>query len=404
MKFSLSVKKNNIEGLLLLFPVILIFISEILHFTHPQIGVAIKFLAIFSMLSITLLKNKYNIHSLWIFTLLIPILIYHFFISFSYRAAIEELIRYLFPVVILFYSYTLKNRFKLLFNFFLVFFIVNIIAQIVNYILWQKGIKLWYFDLHENGVYTIPSVYGIMRATGVMGFFSLFGFFCLIMFFLIETYYKGKLKGLLMILSLAGLFASISYKGIVTFVILIFILSKKKLQIISGFILLILIFIFSFPKKALDFYEGAILRTELYISEGNSARSESYRVMVNHTGLLGEGLGSFGGPASIDHDSPFYNEVNFNWYGLELGTTDTYFPHLFVEIGLVGALLYLLFLLSPLLRRRVSIQALRILGIVYFALFFDAAFSYSLNNTGYLMVAIIWVFPIIYYSQQNEKS
>jgi hypothetical protein len=280
---------------------------------------------------------------------------------------------------------------------------LNLFAQVVNYVLWQKGIVLWFFSAHENGVYTIPSVYGIMRATGILGFFSLFGFFYLLMFFIIETYYKGRFKLILLLLSVIGLFASISYKGIVTFLVLIFIFSKQKLKIISGFAILSVILILSFPERALEFYEGALLRTEVYISEGNSARSESYRVMAKHTGLLGEGLGSFGGPASVDHDSPFYDEVNFNWYGLKLGTTDTYFPHLFIEIGLIGAILYLLFLMSPLFRKKISIRALRILDVIYFALFFDAAFSYSLNNTGYLIVALIWVFPVIYYSKNDEK-
>ncbi|WP_121666119.1 hypothetical protein [Mesonia aquimarina] len=404
MNSILSIKRDTLDKAFLLFPVILIFISEILHFIFPSIGVAVKFLGLISMVGISILKGKFNTNSLIIFAFLIPVLIYHYFVSFSYKAATEELVRYCFPIVILFYSYTLKDQFKLIFNFFLVFFFINLFAQIVNYILWQKGVVLWFFDTHENGSYTIPSVYGFMRATGVLGFFSLFGFFYLLMFFIIETYYKGRFKVVLLLLSLSGLFASISYKGIVTFLVLIFVFSKKKLQIISGFIFLAAILVFSFPDKALEFYEGALLRTELYISEGNSARAESYRVMANHTGLLGEGLGSFGGPASVDYGSPFYREVNFNWFGLKLGTTDTYFPHLFIEVGLIGALLYILFLMSPLLKKRISVRALRILGIIYFALFFDAAFSYSLNNTGYLMVALIWVFPVIYYSQQNEKA
>lgn len=403
MRLRLAINKNVIEEAFLLLPVVLIFASEILHFILPSIGVAIKFLALFLMIGISILKSKFNSNSLVIFALLIPILIYHYFISFNYRAATEELIRYCFPIIILFYSYTLRDKFKLIFNFFLFFFFLNLFAQVVNYVLWQKGIVLWFFSAHENGVYTIPSVYGIMRATGILGFFSLFGFFYLLMFFIIETYYKGRFKVMLLLLSVIGLFASISYKGIVTFLILIFIFSKQKLKIISGFAILSVILILSFPERALEFYEGALLRTEVYISEGNSARSESYRVMAKHTGLLGEGLGSFGGPASVDHDSPFYDEVNFNWYGLKLGTTDTYFPHLFIEIGLIGAILYLLFLMSPLFRKKISIRALRILGVIYFALFFDAAFSYSLNNTGYLIVALIWVFPVIYYSKNDEK-
>jgi len=404
MNFSLSVKKERLRDLQLLFPIILIFISEILHFIAPTSGVLVKFFALFLMLAITLIKGKFNIHTIWIFSLLIPLLFYHFFISFNYRAALEELIRYCFPFIIIFYSYTLKNKFNLLFRFFMALFVINLLAQIVNYILWQKGVVLWFFSVHENGHYTIPSVNRFMRATGILGFFSLFGFFFLIMFFLIETYYKGKYKVLLLVLSVAGLFASISYKGIISFLLLIFVFSKRKLEIVSCFLALAVILAFSFPDKAEKFIEGAKLRTEVYISEGNSARAESYRVMAKYTGLLGEGLGSFGGPASVTYESPFYDEVNFDWYGLELGTTDTYFPHLFIEIGLIGSFLYLLFMLSPLIRKKISLQALRILGVIYFALFFDAAFSYSLNNTGYLIVSLIWVFPVIYFSKQNDKA
>ncbi|MBB4118417.1 hypothetical protein GGR32_000691 [Mesonia hippocampi] len=404
MKLSLAIHKSKIEDAFLLFPLVLVFLSEIFHFIAPQLGVGVKFLALLLMLIFSVTKGKFNIISVQLFLIVLPILVIHLFLSFSFRAGLEELIRYLFPVVIIFYSFTLRHKFKLIFKFFIAFLLINIVAQVFHYILWQKGVVLWFFDIHDNGYYTAPTVNGFLRATGIMGFFSLFGFLCLLMFFLVETFYKGKFKVLLMLLAVVGLFASISYKGIITFFILIFILSKKKLQIVSAFLLMTVIFIVSFPEKAYEFIEGAKLRTELYISEGTSARSESYRVMLEHTGLLlGEGLGSFGGPASVTHKSPFYGEVNFNWYGLELATTDTYFPHLFVEIGLLGALAYLLFLLSPLFRKKITIPALRILCIIYFALFFDAAFSYSLNNTGYLVVALIWVFPVIYYTQKHEN-
>ena len=68
--------------------------------------------------------------------------------------------------------------------------------------------------------------------------------------------------------------------------------------------------------------------------------------------LFGRGIGSFGGPSSVTYNSPVYPDTNFNWYyTIDLKTTDTFFPHLFVEVGFIGGLLYLLIILSPIFFR-----------------------------------------------------
>ncbi|MBW2961525.1 hypothetical protein [Mesonia aestuariivivens] len=396
--FSIPILNN----IIILLPIIMLLLSEILHLIAPSTGIVLKFLGLAIMILYCLFIFRTNKWLAYLTILFIPLLIYHYLISFNYNAALEEFIRYLFPIIVIFYSYAIKEKFPLLLKFFIFYFVLNILAQILNYTLWLTGIKLWYTSISEAGYENIHRVYGVMRATGVTGFFGLFGFMSLITYFLIETFYEGKFKRLLLILSFLGIFASIAYKTIVVLFVLIFLFSKKKFQIILCLIALSGIFVVSFPEKSAKFMEGAVARAQLYIFEGNSARSESYRVMFSDTGILGEGLGAFGGPASVTYNSPFYQKVNFDWYGLKLATTDTYFPHLFIEIGLIGGLIYLAIFFTPFMRKKINRDALKMLFIIYFALFFDSIFSYSINNTGFLIFSLLLAFPLVYYNSEKK--
>ena len=151
--------------------------------------------------------------------------------------------------------------------------------------------------------------------------------------------------------------------------------------------------------------ENFSYRITEYVTEGNSARAESYRVMfteLSHFNLFGRGVGSFGGPSSVSYNSPVYKDVNFNWYfTTNLATTDTYYPHLFVEMGLIGGLLYLIVILSPLFFIKWKMDKFKIVFIIYFALFFDSLFSYSLNNIAFLVASLIFIYPI-YYIDNNK--
>ncbi|MDB9980461.1 hypothetical protein OAD52_01980, partial [Ulvibacter sp.] len=94
-----------------------------------------------------------------------------------------------------------------------------------------------------------------------------------------------------------------------------------------------------------------------------------------------------------------------NWYDtkwLNLATTDTYLPHLFVELGLVGGFSYLLILITPLLRKKIN-QKYIIVAVIYFCLCFDMLFSFSLNNLEYLLFSLVFVYPIYYYENNNFK-
>ncbi len=386
-------------------PLVLIFISEYFRFTSPALGLYLKLFAALMMVLISIVFGQFDRNLILLSILFLPFLVIHFFLSFSYSAATEELVRYLFPIIVLIFGYTIKENYRFLFKFLLVFLILNYIAQIFNYYFWLQGINQWFYVYTSTGRVNIPAVAGVLRATGLMGFFSTFGFFNLIMYFLIDFFYDGKFKKTLMVLTVVFLFLSLSFKGIGTFLFLLFIFSNKKLKIIGIAVSVFLMTILFFPSRIAFMVDNAKIRVEAYVSKGNSARSESYRVMLQESNfLVGEGLGSFGGPASTKYKSPYYDEVNFNWYGLpDLPTTDTFYPHLFIEIGFFGTLLYLFLFFVPLIwARKIRLRYFKVLLIIYFALFVDALFTYSLNNLVYLSISILLIYPIIYHGKQNK--
>lgn len=149
------------------------------------------------------------------------------------------------------------------------------------------------------------------------------------------------------------------------------------------------------------------LRISLYITEGNSVRSESYRVMFREMGnnnWLGKGAGVFGGPASVEFNSPYYSEIKFNWYDTKwmgLTTTDTYPPHAFVELGTIGGILYFLLLLSPLFRTWID-SNYKMALVIFFCLMSDMLVSFSLNNLEYLFFSLVFVYPVLYYKPEGE--
>ena len=397
----------SIKNTAVVLPLVLIFVSEYFRFTSPALGLYLKLFAALLMVLISIVFGKFDRNLILISTLFLPFLVLHFFLSFNYSAATEELVRYLFPIIVLFYGYAIKENYRFLFKFLLAFLILNYVAQIFNYYFWSQGINQWFYVYTSTGRVNIPAVAGVLRATGLMGFFSTFGFFNLIMYFLIDFFYEGKFKKTLMVLTVVFLFLSLSFKGIGTFLFLLFIFSNKKIKIIGIALFVFLMTVLFFPSKVAFMTDNAKIRIEAYISEGNSARSESYRVMLQKTDfLIGEGLGSFGGPASTKYKSPYYDEVNFNWYGLpDLPTTDTFYPHLFIEIGFIGTLLYLFLFFVPLLKAgKIRVKYFKAILIIYFALFVDALFTYSLNNLVYLSVSILLIYPIIYYGKEKQNT
>lgn len=407
---TLNIRKSNtFRNFLIVLPVLLIFISEILMYFQSSLSSPLKILSVGYMFLYSLLKLRY--HGGLIFSILcfVPFFIYGIIISFNINAAIEEGIRYLFPISILMYSYALKRDFKFLMTCFIVFVLINDFWQIINYINWMRGDRQWFYTYNPYWNKWIPNkTSGIIRATGIVGFFGLFGFMNLIAFFLTRRYYEGKGKITLLIIFAVSMFLSFSYKTLGTFMVLIFLELKNKLRILLYALGIFSIAFLTMPKLILSMEKNARYRIIEYVVEGNSARGDSYRVMFDEIGrfnLFGRGVGSFGGPSSVTYNSPVYKEVKFNWYTTpELTTTDTYFPHLFVEMGLIGGFAYLFILISPLLFLRWTYDKFKIVFVIYFALLFDALFAYSINNIAYLILSLIFIYPIYYYQEKPKIS
>ena len=356
------------------------------------------------MILYVLIHRKIEIKLLLLILLLIPFVIYGILISFNFNAAIEEVLRYSFPIIILLFGYAIKNKFILLLNFIIVFTLINDFIQIINYINWYRGIDQWFYYFASNGTRYYNSTSGILRATGILVFFGLFGYINMIAFFLTRRYYFGKRKKLILTVFIISLLLSFSYKTIGAFLIVLFFEFKNKLKFFKVILFALIIALITIPSTLVIMAENASQRMYLYIIEGNSARSESYRVMLSEIAnfnLFGKGIGSFGGPSSTKYNSPLYKELNFNWYNTtNITTTDTYFPHLFVEMGIFGGLIYLVLIISPLIKKKFNKGALASLLIIYFTLFFDSLFSFGLNNLAYLSVSLVLVYAII----EHEKS
>lgn len=398
----------NFKQFLVLLPFIIIYVGTIFQTTFKEITSVSKVLAFAYMLVYIFYSRKVNTKLFLSTFLFLPFLIYGIFNSWTLKAGLSDGLRYLFPIAVLFYSYSIKDHFGLLLKFIIFFVVLNFLVQILNYFNWIRGIEQWFYYRTENGYVYYNETAGIIRATGTVVFFGFLGFLNMVAFFIINTFYHGRFKKIFLGITLFMLLASVSFKAFGAFLIVLLLYNYKRIyKLVLFFVLLLLGVYLTFPEKINEFMQSLLLRISLYITEGNSARSESYRVMFNEIGnfnLFGQGVGVFGGPASTAYNSWYYKMVGFNWYDtkwLNLTTTDTFPPHLFVELGIIGGLLYLLVLISPLFRNKINKRYLLVFAI-YFCLFFDMLFSFSLNNLDYLMFSLAFVYPILYYKEENS--
>jgi hypothetical protein len=410
MSIKIQLKKNNTtlsRIVIVLFPFFIIFLSEILQISYKEFSSLLKIIALGYMVFYSIFSLKYSNILLFFSLLFIPIFTYGIFNSFNFNAAINEGVRYLFPVVVLFYSYSIRNHFKLLLTVLIAFTLINDAIQLINYINWIRGVDQWFYYYGVNGMRDFHTSSGIIRATGIVVFFGLFGFLNLIGFFLTKHFYIGKHKKLILVIFAISIFLSFSYKTIGTFLLLAFLQYKNKLKFFRVVLVIYIVAQLLIPSILMKMWGSLILRIQQYITVADSARSESYRVMFSefaNFNLFGRGIGAFGGPESVNYNSPFYDEVSFNWYKTtNLNTTDTYYPHLFVELGLVGGVFYLLLILSPIFMKWPK-SKLYIVFVIYFSLLFDSLFSFSLNNIAFAMISLVFIYPLYYFNFEIDKN
>lgn len=320
---------------------------------------------------------------------------HNFLISFSSEAAAWAFAKYLVPLLVLFHGYFHRDRLPELVRGFLWLVIANDVFQCISFAAYALGLA-GFASLMEGGV---------IRAGGLCGAVG-FGPINFAAAVLAERVLKNTKAGLVF---LCFALSAFTFK---TWVIIIVYFSWRLLHNSRIRIAVILaLFCVSLPlvvaigssrldQMARSVVANAQARVDLYVVGQETARNESYRVMwesLSGGNLFGEGLGYFGGPASIRYDSPAYWNYQFSWYDTAmLMTTDTYYPHLFVEMGLLGGLLYLTMFFLPLVSRHraMSRDNLGVYLWLLALLFWESAASFAIQDITYTMSTVLFLYGL----------
>lgn len=384
---SFRIPKDKVLSVALSGAFLLFLISESLLAAENPLSILPKlFGGIFLLLSI-LIINKTSRSSLIVILVLFIVFIYNYFISYNPKAATEALVRFLIPIMIVL-AVMKAPKLECIIKSFLLITITNDVYQIYAYLAFTFGLPTFIDPRMEAGY--------IIRAEGWVGFFSLFGFmnFCAFVCTAHTNVVKNKVfRGLLIKWFILFTLLSTSVKAFAALAIYLLVQAKDSKVKISMIMVPALVFLALIVPKNIadDLLSTFDSKVAFYLTVGNSARYESYRVMLESLAkpnFFGEGLGSFGGPASTKYKSPSYDDYDFNWYGLEgyLSTTDTMYPHIFVELGLFGGLVYLGFLFLYGQRDRSSFWI-----IIVVAFLVDNFASFALLSPPYFFTAAIFM-------------
>ncbi|MEM7818239.1 MAG: O-antigen ligase family protein [Candidatus Aenigmatarchaeota archaeon] len=230
----------------------------------------------------------------------------------------------------------LKSLFLVLLNLYVLICATAIIIVISN---------LLSFKLPDFLGYIIEIRFGIPRVAPFQIHPNMLGL-CSLLFFILDfsLYPKFTFKKFLL---LCGIILSGSRMVWTSFAVgmlfLVFIFKIRE-RIIYGFFLSLLFGIFVLPK----IFEKT--QTE-YLSESyyrGYVIKKSFEIWKDSP-FLGLGPGMYGGVVSVKFNSPIYERYNFSkqWYNFGLArfhSLDMFWPQILVECGLIGAILFLLFL------------------------------------------------------------
>jgi len=342
------------------------------------------------------MHNRYNKNLIALTTVFIIVLLINIPNTFNINAAIEELIRFLFFPVVLIFGYVFRKKIDLLISLIIFMAFVSDVFQVYLYIHGFLGIGPDIIDLRvkDGGYFLNTSFVGISNA--ILNFSA----------YMMTLVFKDiKYRNFLLIFFFIFTLLTFSYKTIPFLLLSIFLFNKVSIKnyvfmgigfFTSGFYLL---------EYIVDMYGILLRKIDVYIAIGNSARYESYRVMfefLSEFKLLGEGLGSFGGPSSIIYNSPIYYKYDFNWFfTTTIATTDTYYPHLFVELGWLGGSVFLSLLFLAIFKTK-SKKARKVNLFILSAFLFECLFSFGLNNLLELVCTVMLFYGINYKYERIE--
>lgn len=403
----MRVEKHTLDNLrwLVLVPFVLVYVADILFFFIPSVTQPLKAFSAITMLTVIIYRyNKVSFNQLQKIAalLFLVVLCYHLVITtHNYMAFIHGAVRYLFPLLVLLYGAVVSSiAGRILIHGIVLFALVNLIAQLGNYVAFMYVDELWFFrQTPFKPEPTFNQAMGIMRGVGVVGYFGLFAFIQFIAFLVVDQQPKAKYPKFLKYFFVLGMLFGLSYRLLGCF--LGYLLSnfrRLKHLILIVSVASTLFFIIQ-PSKFSKLRFDLKQRISNYVLTGNSMRGEAFRVMKESMAefpFLGQGIGVFGGPEAKKYSSELYDKYDFNFFGETGNTVDTYYPHLFVETGVLGGAIYFLLILIPFLDLKVFKNPnFKLIVLIYIVLFIESIFSFALNNLSFLLASLALIYPLL---------
>ncbi len=384
----------------------LVYISEMFSNVDQTLSTYLKSVTLIFLLMMVFWKiyhHKKAPKFLYLYFIFIIFSIYPIYISFNLMAAMTEFIRYLTPLIAITVGYLYKDEISRIVNTLFVITITNNLYMIYAYIAFTLGFPTILEPWYESGIF--------IRAYGWLGVVTIFGainFACFLLCYTSVGIKFYRYKYFFLTFSLL----SLSFKLFPYFIISLVLLNFKKINFYPIFFLVIIFLLYNHMDIVNEIYELAIIKIEFYVSVGNSARFESYRVMyesLTSGNFFGEGIGSFGGPSSTNYNSPLYQSYYFNWYGMQeqLNTTDTFYPHVFVELGLFTGIIYLSCFFIPyfLMERKCYDKKNRIVeAMLLIMIFGDAFWAFSMTSVAYILPTYFIIFGLKSFEISNDKG
>lgn len=308
------------------------------------------------------------------------------FNTYDMAASFNAMARYLIPLLFLLYGLVYRDKVDELASAVFALAIANNLVQCVAYVFYVSDIAFLPVDVLTGA---------LPRATGLAGIcgYSLVNYACaVISFFCLEE--RVRLRSCLFFF-VFGL-ASFSFKAMPSYGLLglLMLRLRNRAAIASVAVVVMCVAVLAWVEiRTGSLSREIVSRYYAYGVDDTSARRDSYRVMFESLGggnVLGEGLGCFGGPVSTKYNSPTYQKYDFSWGEcISMTTTDTYFPHVFVELGLVGGLLYLGMFALPAMqgaRRDRSVFLLPYFALC-FGLFVEGIASFSVQSFDSIVIS-----------------
>ncbi|HTF31311.1 MAG TPA: O-antigen ligase family protein [Flavitalea sp.] len=228
--------------------------------------------------------------------------------------------------------------------------------------------------LFKAGTFELQRLNGLFWHPSLTAFFTAFASFYFI-YIVRNRLFAG--------LALVQLILTFERQEIATFFILIFLtfyMYSNRLYRIRVLLLIstMVAIAISLYYDAIASYLSVALRTT---SLNDIASSDEPRIIIYWRGILlayqhfpfGVGFGNYGGFAAVKYDAVLYHNFHFDqlwWFKDEAFLTDTYYPHIYAEAGIIGFVFYSLSLFCIFKLFYSSVKFPKLRGAIFFCILF----------------------------------